>query len=86
MEHNLGVERMSNDKSVGAMRAQQILNTFGCLPSINPLTALPAFDALELAGAIEQNLQEAGMYGHTKITIHLDLPDAYALAQALRRN
>lgn len=76
---------MKNDQSAGAMRAQQLLNTFGCLPAVNPLTTLPKFDPLELAQAIERNIQEAGMYGHTKITLHLDLPDAHALARALRR-
>lgn len=68
----------------GSVRAQQIINTFGCLPAINPMTTLPRFDPLELAQAIEANLNEAGTYGHTKITLHLDLPDAHALARVLR--
>jgi hypothetical protein len=74
-----------NRQSAGAARVASIINTFGCLPSVNPMTTLSAFDPLELAQALEQNLQEAAIYGHTKITVHLDLPDAHALAQALRR-
>jgi hypothetical protein len=74
-----------NGKSAGALRAQAIIDKFGCLPSIQPLTELAAFSPLDLAQAIERNLEEAAVYGHTKITIHLDLPDAHALAQALRR-
>lgn len=63
----------------------RILDRFGCLPSIAPMTTLPQFSPLELAQGIEANLNEAGDYGHTKITLHLDLPDAKALAQFLRR-
>lgn len=75
---------LTESKHAGSVRAQQIINTFGCLPAINPLTTLPAFSPLELAQALERNLEEAGMYGHTKITLHLDLPDAHALARFLR--
>jgi hypothetical protein len=73
---------MSN--TAGAQRVQQILNTFGCLPAMNPVTSLPEFNPLELAQAIERNLNEAAIYGHTKLTLHLDLPDAHALARCLR--
>jgi hypothetical protein len=65
-------------------RVQKIIDTFGCLPSVTPMTTLPRFSPLELAQGLEQNINEAGVYGHTKITIHLDLPDAHALAQFLR--
>ena len=73
-----------NNKSAGAIRAAQIIDKFGCLPSITPLTEMPGFNSLELAQAIEANLNEAQLYGHTKITIHMDLPDAAALAKCLR--
>jgi hypothetical protein len=69
----------------GKARVQKIIDTFGCLPAIAPMTTLPAFSPLELAQAIEANLNEATVYGHTKITLHLDLMDAHALAQALRK-
>lgn len=74
-----------NKPHAGKLAAQRIMDRFGCLPSIEPLSTLNAFNSLELAQAIEQNLNEAPIYGHTKITIHLDLPDAHALAQALRK-
>lgn len=76
---------LSKTQGAGSARAQKIIDTFGCLPAIQPMTAIPRFDPLALAQGIEANLQEAGDYGHTKITIHLDLPDAHALAQFLRR-
>lgn len=74
-----------NQQHAGTARVHSIIDRFGCLPSITPLTTLQAFNPLELAQAIEQNLNEATVYGHTKITIHLDLPDAHALAQSLRK-
>jgi hypothetical protein len=76
---------LTKHQAAGAQRVQQIINTFGCLPSVNPVTTLPAFDPLTLAQALEAQLNEARVYGHTKITLHLDLPDAYLLAQALRK-
>lgn len=79
----MGGELM-NKNDAAKQRVNNILDKFGCLPSITPLTTLQRFDPLEVAQALEQNLSEAGKYGHTKITIHLDLPDANALARALR--
>jgi len=75
---------LSLEQRVAKSRVQQILNAFGCLPSINPVTEIPEFKPLDMAQALEKNLNEAAIYGHTKITIHLDLPDAHALAQFLR--
>lgn len=76
---------LTNRNDAGKYRAQKIIDTFGCLPAISPLTTLPKFSPVELAQAIEQNLNEAGVYGHTKITLHLDLVDAYQLAGYLRK-
>ena len=73
------------NQHAGAAKVHSIIDRFGCLPSITPLTTLSAFCPLEMAQAIEQNLNEAAVYGHTKITIHLDLPDAHELAQSLRK-
>lgn len=85
MDGGLGMELKTADiQGQGKARVAKIIDTFGCLPAIQPLTTLPAFSPRELAQALEQNLNEAGVYGHTKITLHLDLPDAHALAQFLR--
>lgn len=46
---------------------------------------LPRFDALELAQAIERQLTTCAERGHTKVSMHLDLIDAQALATALRK-
>lgn len=75
---------MQSKSDAAKRQVTAMLDKFGCLPSITPLTTLPKFDPLELAQALERNLSEAGDYGHTKITLHLDLPDAHALARALR--
>ena len=75
---------LSKVNHAGSARAQKIIDTFGCLPSCNPLTTLDEFKALELAQAIEQNINEAMVYGNTKITVHFDLPDAARFAQFLR--
>lgn len=72
------------NQGAGAARVHSIIDRFGCLPSIQPMKEIPRFDPLALAQGIEANLNQAGDYGHTKITIHLDLPDAKALAQFLR--
>ena len=87
MDGGVGMELSTADMALaGKARVARQLDAFGCLPSIQPLTTLPKFSPLELAQAIEANLNEAGVYGHTKITVHLDLPDAHALAAALRRS
>lgn len=86
MDSGVGMELSTADVALaGKARVSKIIDTFGCLPSIQPMSTLPRFSALELAQALEANLNEAGLYGHTKITLHLDLPDAKALALALRR-
>lgn len=85
MDGGLGMELSEQQRnSQGKARVQKIIDTFGCLPSVTTMTTLPKFSPLELAQGLEQNINEAGDYGHTKITIHLDLPDAHALAQFLR--
>ena len=64
---------------------QNQIDKFGCLPTIQPTRDLPEFNPLELAQAIEQCLSEAGLYGHSKITLHFDMADAALLAKHLRR-
>lgn len=84
MECGVGME-LTKTQNAGAAQVHRIIDRFGCLPSIEPLNTLARFDPLEVAQAIEANLAQSAIYGHVKITIHLDLPDAHALAQALRR-
>lgn len=64
---------------------QNQLDKFGCLPTIQPTRELPEFKPLDLAQAIEQCVSEAGLYGHSKVTLHFDLIDAMLLANHLRR-
>lgn len=55
------------------------------LPAAPDGPRLEAFSAFELAGALECELRRAGERGHAKISVHLDLIDAAALAAFLRR-
>lgn len=62
-----------------------MLDRFGCLPAAPDGPVIPEFDARNLALAIEQEVQRAGQYGWSKITLHMDIPDAALLAQYLRK-
>lgn len=68
----------------GARAIEKLMQQYGCLPSLNDGPRLEVFDPLLLAQAIEQEVQRAGEYGWTKITLHLDIPDAAKLAHVLR--
>ncbi len=46
---------------------------------------LEHIDLLELAQALESEVNRAGEHGHTKIRIDMDLADAAKLASLLRR-
>lgn len=69
----------------GKARVQKLYDTFGCLPTIGEMSTVERFKAEELAAGIESQLAVAGQYGFTKITLHMDLPDAAALAKHLRK-
>lgn len=69
----------------GARIVEKMMQQYGCLPSIDGGgQVIPAFERVNLATAIEQELSRAGDYGFTKITIHMDLPDAAKFARFLR--
>lgn len=73
------------NQSGGARRVEKLIHEFGCLPALGDLSTIARFDALEVAAAIETELSKAGEYGFTKITLHMDLPDAAMLAKHLRK-
>ena len=70
----------------GARAVEKLIQTYGCLPSIGGGPVLDGFNSHTLAEAIEQEVNKAGDYGWSKITIHLDIPDASKLVQVLRGN
>jgi hypothetical protein len=76
-----------NTQEAGKARVQRILDQFGCLPSISRdcTEDLPGFNSLALAESLERMIARSRDYGHTKITLHMDLPDAARLAEALRK-
>ena len=55
------------------------------LPMAPDGPTLEAFNAFELAAALEHELRRAGERGNTKISTHMNLIDAAALAAFLRR-
>lgn len=70
----------------GARIVEKMMQQYGCLPAIGENTTLPKFNALELAQAIEAEINRSGEYGFTKITLHMDLPDAAQLSKFLRKH
>jgi hypothetical protein len=68
----------------GAERIARLIERFGCLPVAPDGPALPGFSPHPLADAIMQEVKRAGEYGWSKITIHMDIPDAVALAVVLK--
>lgn len=73
------------DRLAGKQRIEKVLGLYGCLPDAPDGPVIPRFDAKVLAAAIEQEIIRAGQYGWSKITLHMDVPDAALLAQHLRR-
>ena len=67
----------------GAQRVQQLIRTYGCLPDAGDGPVLPEFHPMALSKAIQQEVNRASDYGWSKITIHLDIPDALLLAKFL---
>lgn len=76
---------LAMDQQAGVRMIEKLMQQYGCLPSLTDGPVLPQFDALALAQALEQEVNRAGLYGWTKITVHMDIPDAALLAQYLRR-
>jgi len=73
-------------QEAGRTRLQQVLSTFGCIPPAPDGPAIPEFEPLALAQAVEHELHRCGMVGWSKVTLHMDVQDAVALAQYLRNS
>jgi hypothetical protein len=74
---------MANNTS-GARAVEKLIKMYGCLPDAPDGPVLSKFNALELADAMEKELERAHEYGWSKMTLHMDLPDAYLLSQYLK--
>lgn len=72
------------DNQAGARIVEGLLARYGCLPAAGDGPVIPRFDAEALATALEQEVNRSGEYGWSKITLHMDVPDAAALARFLR--
>ena len=69
----------------GARAVQRLIKTYGCLPDAADGPIVPRFTPKAVAHGIEQEIVRAGDYGWSKITLHMDIPDALELAKFLRR-
>jgi hypothetical protein len=74
------MELSDKDREIIALKAKH-----GLLLGVPEGPLLPKFNPLELAQAIERLLTECAEKGHTKVTMHLDLIDAQAMATSLRK-
>jgi hypothetical protein len=74
-----------NAQAGGAERIAKLIERFGCLPAAPDGPSLPGFSPHPLADAIMSEVRRAGEYGWSKITLHMDIPDAVLLASYLRK-
>ena len=72
------------DNQAGARIVESLIAKYGCLPSVGDGPVIERFDAAALAAALESEIARAADYGWTKVTLHMDIPDARALAKCLR--
>ena len=75
---------MGQGNQAGARVVEGLIAKYGCLPSVGDGPVLERFDAKGLSEALSTEIQRAGEYGWSKITLHMDVPDASALAKFLR--
>lgn len=74
---------MSNEQ--GKRWVQRMLDTHGCIPALSDgATTITTFNAAQLGVALEQEINKAAQFGFSKLTLHLDIPDAVQLARFLR--
>jgi len=69
----------------GRRTIEKLIRTYGCIPDAGDGPILPNFTPKAVAKGIESEIVRAGEYGWSKITLHMDIPDALKLAQFLRR-
>jgi hypothetical protein len=75
---------MSLNQEGGRLQVEKTIRTYGCLPDATDGPILPNFTPKAVAKGIESEVKRAGEYGWSKITLHMDIPDALKLAQFLR--
>jgi hypothetical protein len=73
------------NNQAGKRIVEGLMQQYGCLPSLSERQTIEQFNCNRLADAIEAEVNRAKEYGFTKITLHMDIPDAAKLAAALRR-
>lgn len=75
------------DKTSGARAVEKMIQQYGCLPSVGEATStLSEFNPKRLGEEMEKLIAMSKDYGMTKLTLHMDLPDAAKLAAHLRKD
>lgn len=85
MDDRVGLVMTAPDNKAGARIVEGLLRQFGCLPSAPDGPVIPRFNPDALADAIEHEVRRAGEYGWSKVTVHLDIPDAVLLMNFLKK-
>jgi hypothetical protein len=75
---------LNNNNAANARVVESLIAKYGCLPSIGDRSEIARFSAGELAEAIFTEVKRGEEYGFAKITLHMDIPDAVALAKFLK--
>ena len=68
----------------GARVVEGLIQKYGCLPNTGDGPIIASFAPKVLAKGIEDEVRRADDYGWSKITLHMDIPDAIKLAHFLR--
>lgn len=62
----------------------RVIDRFGCLPDAPDGPIVESFQPKALADALAQEIERSREYGWSKITIHMDIPDAAKLMHFLK--
>jgi len=76
---------VSPQQEIGRRRVEELIERYGCIPRAPDGPFLSEFGAKSLSDAIEKEIERSKDYGWSKITIHMDMPDAKKLVEELRR-
>lgn len=68
----------------GARIIGGLIQKYGCLPNTGDGPIITSFAPKVIAKGIEAEVVRAGEYGWSKVTLHMDIPDALKLARFLR--
>lgn len=71
-------------QAAGKAALNKMIDVFGCIPAAPDGQSIDAFNPRLLADAIAAEVDRSRSYGWSKLTIHMDIPDAVKLMQFLK--